>query len=75
MERQSRTKVSGLLLVAEKNNKTVSILFDFMTQKGDEDDADFSYRKFQNLYDFELKAGKACDTRYTVEKANSPNHA
>lgn len=29
----------------------IDIIFDFLTEKAENDDADFSYRKFQNLYD------------------------
>lgn len=29
----------------------IDIIFDFLTGKSDKDDSDFSYRKFQNLYD------------------------
>lgn len=30
----------------------MDLLFDFVTRKGKDDDDDFSYRKFQNLYDY-----------------------
>lgn len=59
MERQFQDESFWAFISGEKEYQDrIDILFDFMTQKGDEDDADFSYRKFQNLYDFELKAGK-----------------
>ena len=59
MERQFQDESFWAFISGGKEYQDrIDILFDFMTQKGDEDDADFSYRKFQNLYDFELKAGK-----------------
>lgn len=37
----------------DRNIQTrIDLLFDFLTQKGDEEDSDYSYRLFQNLFDF-----------------------
>ena len=40
--------------IANKNYNPatrIDIIFDFLTDKGEKNDADFAYRKFQNLYD------------------------
>ena len=40
----------------------IDLLFDFMTRKSDEDDSDYSYRLFQNLFDH-CHSAKGADTK------------
>lgn len=50
----------------------IDLLFDFVTEKNDGEDSDYSYRKFQNLFDYCRKSGNVDNLKLDVlwEKNN-----
>ena len=54
MERKFQDDNFWYFLSNKEEQTRIDLLFDFVTGKTNEDDSDYSYRMFQNLYDYNL---------------------